>query len=93
MRLIDANALKDWLTKQTGFRANCEDCTSIDCVDCIVEKAIENAPTVDPVKHGVWIPVDELKDAFDCSECDVMVTRPYDYCPKCGAKMEELKDV
>ena len=49
-RLIDANALVDWLTKHTGFRGNCEDCTEIDCLDCIVENAIKNTPTVDAVE-------------------------------------------
>ena len=48
-RLIDANALIDWLSKHTGFRGNCEDCTDIDCLDCIIENAIKNAPTVDVV--------------------------------------------
>lgn len=41
-----------------------------------------------PVKHGVWLPVDELEDAFDCSECDAMVQKKYNYCPKCGTKMD-----
>ena len=49
MRLGDLDALKDWLTKPTGFRTNCEDCTSIDCVDCIIGEAIDNAPTIDAV--------------------------------------------
>lgn len=49
-RMIDANALIDWLTKHNGFRGNCEDCTDIDCVDCIIENAIKNAPTVDAVE-------------------------------------------
>lgn len=49
-RLIDANALIDWLSKHTGFRGNCEDCPDIDCVDCIIENAIKNAPTVDAVE-------------------------------------------
>lgn len=49
-RLIDANALIDWLSKHTGFRSNCEDCPDIDCLDCIIENAIKNAPTVDAVE-------------------------------------------
>lgn len=59
-RLIDANALIDWLSKHTGFRSNCEDCTDIDCLDCIIENAIKNAPEVNaaevPCKIGdfVW---------------------------------------
>ena len=49
-RLIYANELIDWLHKNTGFRGNCEDCTDIDCLDCIIENAIKNAPTVDAVE-------------------------------------------
>ena len=48
-RLIDANALIDWLTKPTGFRCNCEDCPDIDCLHCVIEDAIKTAPTVDAV--------------------------------------------
>ncbi len=53
MRLIDADGLVEWLTKPTGFQTNCEDCPSSgsECVKCIVEEVIKNAPTVDPVKH------------------------------------------
>lgn len=39
------------------------------------------------VRHGEWIPVDEKRDAFDCSECDAMVSRTMNYCPNCGARM------
>ena len=49
MRLIDADELKKWLKSPVGFRANCEDCTSIDCLNCIIEEAIDNAPTVEAV--------------------------------------------
>lgn len=58
--LISRSALKGWLTRPTGFRTNCEDCTDIDCLDCIIGEAIDNAPAVDavvlPCKVGdtVW---------------------------------------
>ena len=29
----------------------------------------------------------DKNDAFDCSECDVMVMKKHNYCPNCGAKM------
>ena len=82
-RLIDANALIDWLNKHTGFRGNCEDCTDIDCLDCVIENAIKNAPTVDAVEvvHGRWLKTEngirknintgEMVMAYmhDCSVC------------------------
>lgn len=57
-----------------------------------------------PVIHGKWIPVwfygdyRELGDrpsAYKCSNCsDFVAIKPtcgYNYCPSCGAKMEENK--
>ena len=84
-RLIDANALIDWLTKATGFRTNCDDCTDIDCLDCIIEEAIKNAPTVDakPVVHAHW------EHHIQCSECGQVDTTEPNYCPNCGAQMDE----
>ena len=72
-RLIDANALVDWLTKPTGFISNCDDCPDTDCVHCIIMDAINNAPTVDAVevvrckdcKHSVW---DEENEMWKCTE-------------------------
>ena len=58
----------------------------------IIQEVIREMPTIEaePVRHGKWIKVDDDKPiAYDCSECDAMVTRMYNYCPKCGAKMEE----
>ena len=71
MRPIDADALCEWLMNPTGFPANCEDCCEIDCVECIVEEAIRNAPTLDyaPVRQGEWVltesPYAEHEEAFD----------------------------
>lgn len=46
-------------------------------------KALEQEPNT-----GYWIQVDDIANAFDCSECDAMVSREYNYCPKCGCRME-----
>ena len=27
------------------------------------------------MRHGEWLPVDDLEDTFDCSECDAMVAK------------------
>ena len=55
----------------------------------VTREAIINAPTfeAEPIRYGEWLPVDDKNDAFDCSECDVMVSKRHNYCPKCGAKM------
>ncbi len=56
---------------------------------------IDDAPTIDPVRHGKWISVPHKK-ARICSVCEC--DEPYkfadenadvfDYCPRCGAKMD-----
>ena len=107
-RLIDANALIDWLTKATGFRTNCDDCTDIDCLNCIIEEAIKNAPTIEakPVVHGRWELEYGTYGKMRCSVCkkealiektigDVGVITNYvdsNYCPNCGAKMDEKEE-
>lgn len=96
-RLIDANALIDWLTRATGFRTNCDDCTDIDCLNCIIEEAIKNAPTIEakPVVHGRWISKNHhgYEWVFVCSNCGYVDGYPFNdrpnYCPNCGAKMDE----
>ena len=53
---------------------------------------IKAQPTVDPVKHGHWIFVEDMVSYIKCSECGddicwVNTKRPK-YCPHCGAKMD-----
>lgn len=53
---------------------------------------IKNIPTVDvaPVVHGHWV---FRREMMYCSECaaawDRIYTIDYNYCPNCGAKMDE----
>jgi hypothetical protein len=95
MRPIDADKLIEWLTNSTGFLANCEDCNSYgrECVLCIVEEAIQNAPTIEaePARHGIWttmVHTDTGEFAgYKCSECGIVEYRNYDRC-RCGAIMD-----
>lgn len=106
MRPIDADKLIEWLTNPTGFLANCEDCNSYgrECVLCIVEEAIQNAPTIEaePVRHGIpvahyktWFnsdgePVTTLRYGYKCPFCgDTDIKR---FCPTCGTKMDGKKE-
>lgn len=54
---------------------------------------------VKPVIHAHWEPHEELEDCAYCSNCNVGLlkhfwVRPFDwdYCPNCGAKMDEEAD-
>ena len=72
MRLIDADALRLDLTESWTEALY----------------AVKNAPTIDPVKHGIWENGYTLKM---CSVCKGTVAfhTEYDYCPHCGARMED----
>lgn len=80
MRLIDADKLINEIVYKCGLKHR----------DAILE--IDNAPTIDPVKHGHWI--SKYWDGgseHHCSECGAIYKDLYDlysYCPNCGAKME-----
>ncbi len=92
-RYIDADALDSVVLRmnEEGAQITRLDYKIIDCV-------IFEFPTVDvvPVRHGKWkrIP-SSYRALFECSECGekttttVMGKPRYEYCPMCGAKMEE----
>lgn len=51
----------------------------------------------EPVKHGHWIfePKDAIEMMFTlpkCSECGAESSDGGNYCPNCGAKMDEVED-
>ena len=102
-RLIDADALKELIANnvypvQDAF--NDRDYGMFWTGG--IEKAIDNAPTVDPVKHGHWVEQEhedwKWSKEYRCSECGQyrLVTTPvgreWNYCPSCGAKMDEVED-
>ena len=82
-RLIDADALP----KYTGM--------ALSAVE--VAMAVENAPTIDaePVKHGHWVYVGHGwagESIRKCSMCGHQTPDDGNYCPYCGAKMDEVTD-
>lgn len=92
MRLIDADALKAWVEEQeeTKWGLSTDE----------VWDAIDAAPTIDPVKHGKWVKDGAYWKDIYCSVCGEMALSPSywevdlcrsDYCPWCGARMEEKK--
>lgn len=109
MRLIDADALMETLGITDTDRVKCawysralRGCQKGGCFEdaCC---AIEDAPTVDPVKHGHWIIQDNPGTGWyrvTCSECgeDITSVAPvigffpnakviWNFCPECGADM------
>ena len=48
---------------------------------------------VEPVRHGRWLPQVVLgQKAWDCSECKILGSPHWKWCPVCGARMDGDKD-
>lgn len=58
---------------------------------CNAEIEIGKIPAADvaPVVHGRWIPPAVGKYGCICSVCKKQSDNGYDYCPNCGAKMDQ----
>ena len=98
VRLIDANKLKNhyaWWENGTAEMTLAEAKRNFDCI-------VDVQPTIEaePVKHGRWqkpqrhgvISYDEHAYA-ECSCChkSQYLARGMNYCPFCGAKMDEVE--
>lgn len=88
MRLIDAEKL------QKHFENCIVECKNTNSYSEDFEMALsvtKNQPTIEaePVRHGEW--VHSEKRIAHCSECSgkLLSTDISNYCPECGAKMEE----
>ena len=96
MRLIDADALVEDIKSEIDDDKEIypDDKTSIMFRAGMktVIRIVKNQDTVDPVKHGRWIFVEDMVSYIKCSECGddicwVNTKRPK-YCPGCGARMD-----
>ena len=86
MRLIDADALIEEALTEGAYGY----------VDAL---QIAIAPTVDvvPVRHGRWIEQEKYTFGvmYDCSICGNRILdngHSWNYCPNCGAKMDEVSE-
>lgn len=75
--------------------------------ECCYRRAadkLKKMPTVEaePVRHGRWKEYgdyDDYGDTYECTSCGELfcmiegtpIENGYDYCPKCGAKMDEVE--
>ncbi len=84
MRLIDAISLLDNHTKTIRVRGK--------LIGYVTFEDISDAPTVDaePVRHGQWLKLKDINGFFvRCSVCLEAYGEETNYCPNCGAKMDE----
>lgn len=61
-------------------------------VPIYLKDEVDNAPTEDvaPVVHAYWyMTIKGGYPLFGCSNCDDVSSFDYNYCPYCGAKMDE----
>lgn len=88
MRLIDADPLLKELRKSCEYHAENSRELSLLQRDIII---VQEQPTVDavPVRHGKWIEYPTADGMNQCSECGVLRFGESNYCPNCGARMDE----
>lgn len=98
MRYIDGDALYDRFQNLSYDDWN--QGTGTTWANAFAEAAdvVDDMPTEDvaPVRHGRWIDEGQYADffphhAYRCSECGnhfLEVEMYYEFCPRCGAKME-----
>ena len=98
MRLIDADELsmsKFHPVPYTHITPKDADAESYkrgwnDALDAVAD----NAPTIEPVKHGRWIPVTNGRGGHECDQCHEYAPswqtgeeHLTNYCPNCGVRM------
>lgn len=91
MRLIDADELKEVLHETIADEDRAKYWYDLIGVD----EAINDAPTIDPVKHGRWKHEHLVSTGggtyavVRCSLCEWQYpTFETDFCPHCGARMD-----
>ena len=96
MRLIDADALINAIRNRIAEEQEIYPDDKISRLFRVGMRSVigivKNQDTVDPVKHGHWIFVEDMVSYIKCSECGddicwVNTKRPK-YCPSCGARMD-----
>lgn len=84
MRLIDADALNKRVRNEGE-----KDASHLWGAYTNVVFLIEDAPTIDPVRHGRWLFTDT--NTCECSVCHTCEPYPFsefEWCPNCGARLE-----
>ena len=81
---------------QGGKKSICDSCThrnvcmAIDNQPCTECNHYQYTADVEPVRHGRWVqrPFNGTR-IWDCSKCETLGSPQWNYCPKCGARMNE----
>ena len=106
-RIINAEAMIEDIDKEIDIEKKVF-LSSVYCAGMRnVIRLVKRLPTVEPLKHGHWIHVDELPSGgyFKCSECNRQIflnfewkvsfespADEYRYCTGCGSRMDGDND-
>ena len=89
MKLIDRESLVEHMRKayeghkKIGFKWD------LISTVAVIGAEEEITPDAQPIRHGHW---DSRQLVYECSECGHMGYSNMNYCPNCGAKMDEVKE-
>lgn len=91
IRPVDANALAD------DFIQDSKDAGFYTSIYVGAARRVQAAPTLDyaPVRHGEWefdVFTAKYGNPYRCSICKEEFDDTHNYCPNCGAKMNEEKE-
>lgn len=95
MKLKDADALIKEIIETYEYEYPTATGAFDKFVTMLIPNIINNAPTIDavPVKHGYWKYSDISEIArrtwYECTCCGKLMAVDYNYCPNCGAEMDE----
>ena len=93
MKWISADYIKELMKNDRLMQGNAE----YILWEHEVDRRVDAMPTIDPVKHGRWVPWkwytskshDSWTDEWKCSECGYQFAdKDWCYCPNCGARMD-----
>lgn len=100
MRLIDADAHTEKIVRLYDFVLMAA--ASPAYLFQRVMRALKEAPTIEaePVRHGHWVtktrhehyPSGKEYEEDFCSICGKRGSVEYEYCPHCGAKLDEVSE-
>ena len=102
MRLINADELKEKIRNNVYLLSDVINSRDYGMFWVGIEQAIDEASTIDAERHGHWIGIDdEPCEVFECDKCGYITedigcadNKPnnFNYCPRCGALMEEIEE-
>ena len=87
--------MAEYIEREAAYREICSDETMSGYEKAYCSELIRNIPSADvaPVVHGRWESNSDRPDTLICSVCkcgfDMWKHDPHNFCPNCGAKMDE----